>query len=377
MPARAWLLACHLSHLVSALVGFGAPERALLRPAMTETTADVASSEAAFADYLANELANAPGADLYPEVFVDAQQCILTWRRRYASTPMLWRRLYRAEKVLKELIESAPVIAAVRDVVAEAKLAPGERFTIVDLCSGKGFLSMFLSDMLGPSKVERCFLIDRAWPPHDWEGPIGPAHISDAHIYQERLPAGVEAVNYFEQWPVPLHTSKRDLKNKATLRTLDAQLFARCSGPVLVLGVHLCGTLALRAVDIFNGAPSRCRLLVLKPCCLPPMLHMKRDETFHIGQHSFPAVDVCAPGTFKARRGGWEGPPRADLRPRFDRWAEHLCAGVELGSAGGAKAVHFSEVQVRGGYQNTFVIAERGGETRRLWERVREEERRK
>jgi hypothetical protein len=50
---------------------------------------------------------------------------------------------------------------------------------------------------------------------------------------------------------------------------------------------------------------------------------------------------------------------------------------VELGSAGGAKAVHFSEVQVRGGYQNTFVIAERGGETRRLWERVREEERRK
>ena len=82
----------------------------------------------------------------------------------------------------------------------------------------------------------------QAWPPHDWEGPIAPHHISDAHIYSERVPAGVtevaeekvpeEAVpevevteeaeeeeeaeaeeepplSYFATWPVPLHTSKQ------------------------------------------------------------------------------------------------------------------------------------------------------------------------
>ena len=371
-------------------------------PANHAAAVSFAASEASFAAHLSAELASAPGAELYPDVFADAHEVILTWRRRYAATPQLWRRLYRADRVLKELIEAAPVIAAVRDVVAEASLALDEQFTIVDLCSGKGFLSMFLSDMLGPTgRVERCLLIDKAWPPHEWEGPIGERHISDAHIYSERLPLGAEAgaeppVSYFETWPVPLHTSKRDLKNRATVRKLDAQLWSRCSGPVLLLGVHLCGTLALRAVDIFNASPSRCRLLVLKPCCLPPMLHAKRHETFRIGHHAFPASDVCASGSFKARRGGWEGPPRADLRPRFERWTEHLCAGVELGGVqpgesgggddrsggsssscdGGAKAVHFSQVQIRGGYQNQFVVAERGRLTRRLWERVQEDERR-
>ena len=55
------------------------------------------------------------------------------------------------------------MLAAAREVVAAAP--PGERFTIVDLCSGKGFLSMVLSELLPSERVERCVLVDKAWPP--------------------------------------------------------------------------------------------------------------------------------------------------------------------------------------------------------------------
>ena len=116
-------------------------------------------------------------------------------------------------------------------------------------------------------------LVDKAWPPFDGEGPIGEQHISDEHIYGARgvdEGAGEDAGedrSYFTTWPIPLHTSKQNLKNRATLRGLKRRLFDRCSGPVLLLAVHLCGTLSLRAVELFNEHP-RVRLLALKP--LPP-----------------------------------------------------------------------------------------------------------
>ena len=58
------------------------------------------------------------------------------------------------------------------------------------------------------------------------------------------------------------------------MRGLGKHLFRRCSGPVLILGVHLCGTLSLRAVDLFNQHP-QARLLILKPCCLPGMVQSR------------------------------------------------------------------------------------------------------
>ena len=69
-------------------------------------------------------------------------------------------------------------------------------------------------------------------------------------------------------------------------------------------------------------------------------------------------MQVCTHGRFLGRNSDWTGPPRAHLRTKFERWSEHLCAGIELGG-GGAKAIHHSVVQVKGGFQNTFIIAER------------------
>ena len=368
------------------LANLGPPVRPTTVSAPMPPPPSTEHDDASFEAWIEVEFSSAQG--LYPEVFADAKLAVVNWRKRYREqSPRLWKSLMRADKIVKELSEAAPVIDAVRSVVAETPLPEGQKFTIIDLCSGKGFLSMFLSEMLDPSRVERCFLVDKSWPPHNMDGPIGRHHISDEHIYGERASAPEEGADfggaiggeragqtlpsYFERWPVPLHTSKQNLKNKATVRSLSKHLFGRCSGPVLILAVHLCGTLSLRAVDLFNNHPEA-KLLVLKPCCLPGMVHAKRNETFEIGAHAFDAKDVCASGRFTAK-GEWRGPPRHHLRARFNKWTEHLCKGIDLGAtagqeprtrgSAGAKAVHRVEVQTKGGYQNLFCIAERHSPT--------------
>ena len=107
-------------------------------------------------------------------------------------------------------------------------------------------------------------------------------------------------------------------------------------------------------------------MLALKPCCLPPMVHARRDETFEVGSHAFPASDVAAAGSFGAG-GEWRGPPRQHLEARFGKWVDHLHRGVEVGERG-AKSVAHARIQVRGGYQNAFVFAERGARTAALWD---------
>ena len=350
-----------------ALANSQVPRRVVV-PSLTPIS--IADDEAEFSAWLSDRLSTSAGVNEHADLFADCHAGILRWRRRYRGNPRLWRALFKGDKVVKEIVEAAPVLAAARELVHAAP--SGETFTIVDLCSGKGFLSMVLSELLPPDRVARCVLVDKAWPPFDWEGPIAEHHISTEHIYGEGEVAG----GYFSTWPIPLYTSKQDLKNRATLRGLRARLFDKCEGPVLVLAVHLCGTLALRAVDLFNDH-EKVRLLALKPCCLPPMLFAKpTDErpstNFTIGSHTFDAREVCAPGRFRAG-GVWDGPPRADLIPRFERWSDHLLRGIDLPEAGaaGRKAQLYARVQLKGGYQNRFIFAERGAHvTEALWERI-------
>ena len=144
-------------------------------------------------------------------------------------------------------------------------------------------------------------------------------------------------------------------------------IFDRAPGPVAVLAVHLCGTLSLRALDLFNSQPAT-QFLVLKPCCLPPMLHAVRNETFVVGGHAFDAADVASHGKF--RGGDWIGPPRRAIQPKFERWAAHLEAGA-LVRAGGRKSLERSEVQTKGGFQNLYIFAEHDRPSAKLWDGLR------
>ena len=294
------------------------------------------------------------------------------------GNPTLWKRVFKKERVIKELIESAPIIAAVKQAVESSSSSTDEQFTIIDLCSGKGYLSMFLSEILPPQKVERFILIDKAWAIASKETKeLKPHHMNWDHIYSVD-PKTDES--YFTTWKIPLYTSKQDLKQSCNQRQMKKHIFDKTNGPIILLAIHLCGTLSLKSIDMFNNNDN-VKLFCLKPCCLPQMVHANRGDIFHIGQHSFDAKEVCSNGSFN--RKSWSGPPRWHLQPKFDVWADNLFKGIDVGndnttiptdgnrvmvsSTNASKSKVEIIIQVDGGFQNTYMFAERRPLTAAIW----------
>jgi hypothetical protein len=159
-------------------------------------------------------------------------------------------------------------------------------------------------------------------------------------------------------------------------------IFDEANGPILVLAIHLCGTLALKSIQLFNSQPN-VKFLALKPCCLPPMVHAQRKEVFSIGRHSFPALDVCSNGRLTSKT--WTGPPRWHLEQKFHVWSDNLYKGIDIqegeeidtmeqqtemsttNTSNGKKTKEKINVQVDGGFQNTYLWAERSPITPNLW----------
>ena len=236
-----------------------------------------------------------------------------SWRVRFWERKALWGRIRRGRRLAKELAEVAPVLQWVLNEVDALTLVPGApRLVILDLCSGFGYLAMFLSELLPASKVERIVLVDKMWAPQN----VAPQshHIPPDHI----LDPG---------WPIPLTTSRVDLKTPSDRRSLVKHFLSNGS-PAMLLGVHLCGTLSLRCIELFNDAPTF-GYLALKPCCLPDMLFAKRGDVFgHPGGHCFPAQAVCAHG--KWNKGKWvNGASRTELEKKFRSWVSNLSLCVE------------------------------------------------
>ena len=112
--------------------------------------------ELEFGAWLASALADAAGRVAYPVEFGLVEACVMRWRQRFYGDPKLWKRLMKA-RLIKEIVECVPVIAAAIKFARNVQLAPSERLTVIDLCSGKGFLSMFLSEILpADSRREVC-----------------------------------------------------------------------------------------------------------------------------------------------------------------------------------------------------------------------------
>lgn len=329
-------------------------------------------SDVEFENFMDKALQKDPTASKYPEVFRLAPKCLVRWRQRYRGNPGLWKRLFNQERVLKEFIEAAPIIDAVRIFVDEAQVVnDSEKFTIIDLACGKGFLSMFLSEMLPPSKVHRFVLMDKAWPMHGTTPQKH--HMSWEHIYglvPTETSTSVDCTvdkpkKYIDTWPIPLTTSKQDLKHGNQRRNLEAKFLS--NGPVILLAVHLCGTLSLKAVDFFNDHPDTVQFFALKPCCLPGMIHAKRHEVFTFGEHhSFDSRLVCVHG--KWNRDKWCGPHRTTLEAYFDVWARNLFLGVNEATA--RRALVNVKVQHGGGFQNAFIFAERLPATKSVWDKL-------
>jgi hypothetical protein len=331
-------------------------------------------------------------------------------------------------------------------LVESSELPDGKQFTILDLCSGFGFLSMFLSEMLPSEKINRILLIDKQWSRHAYMDSVSANSsdggninnpvdnnksigsndnnidvnngdcnvcedinsdmIEDEDSDDNAIEMDVENVvsdkqsnqyinpdhlvgEFYNTWPIPLTPCKQNLKSRATLRSMQRVLIDRscASGPLIIFGIHLCGILSLRAVDIFNDNIDNVHMFALKPCCLPNMTHVKKKETFVIGSHKFDAKEVCASGKWVAKsKGTWTGPPRNHLEQRFHNWSNNLMLGINtniclpcnvndeqvksFGTTGGMDVPdsvnssmwvkYITKVQLQDiGYQNSYIIAHR------------------
>ena len=204
-------------------------------------------------EWISGELQKLPFARLYPDIAERAVGIIASWRTRLGKAA--WTRTMRRHRIFKELNEIAPVIARVEAELGR-RAADAPPVTIVDLCSGFGYLSMFLSDMLPPAQVARIVLIDSMWPLSGAAAPDEP----DGQINGEHIRNG-------KCWPIALHIRKQDIKKGRGARQLQKYVFEP-SFEVYILGVHLCRALSPKAVMLWNDC-AKATLLVLKPCCLP------------------------------------------------------------------------------------------------------------
>jgi hypothetical protein len=100
----------------------------------------------------------------------------------------------------------------------------------------------------------------------------------------------------------------------------------------MLLGVHLCGTLSLRCVELFNDCPAFFSL-ALKPCCLPDIFFALRGDVFASANgHTFPAASVCAAG--KWQRGNWVGAAgKLELERKYETWVENLSRCVDCSNS--------------------------------------------
>jgi len=177
---------------------------------------------------------------------------------------------------------------------------------------GYGYLSMFLAELLPAHRFERIVLLDKAWPMHSQENPSA-GQINPEHVF-------------LDYWPIRMTTSKNNLKTPGGRRCIAQHVLDSAPGAVIVLGIHLCGQLSVRAVELFNTHPS-VTMLAVKPCCLPqvwaglpPMIWTFANGT------QLDAQDVGIKGRFV--KNVWKGPPRATMVIKFKDWGDRLYAGI-------------------------------------------------
>ena len=126
---------------------------------------------------------------------------------------------------------------------------PGSRpgsgsWHVIDLCCGKAFFGTLVA-VLFPSFCVHCV---------DQQPPTFLPHFALAGL--------AERVAYVQL----------DVLSTGFVNEVRALIEANGGRRVIVMGMHLCGLLALRAIDLIKQLP-RVEALVLTPCCLPNAAH--------------------------------------------------------------------------------------------------------
>jgi len=152
--------------------------------------------------------------------------------RALSSTPLL-HRVSDCPSIAKELSETMGIVRAMQSIVDWA-----QPHHVIDLCCGRGITAAFIGAAFRDWQVTAVDRVAEIALPHYAEG-------------------GLNNVHYL----------RLDLFSDGCLAAIRARTDAVCL-PVVVLGMHCCGQLSLKAIDIYEQ-DLHARAIVLCPCCLP------------------------------------------------------------------------------------------------------------
>ena len=236
------------------------------------------------------KLSSLPIANQHPSLLSQCRPIIQLWHDTFStSNPPLWNRMRRA--LPKELNESAFIIDEMMKFFDNNVVDSEPPYTIVDMCSGVGFLSMFLSHLLPSDKCSRIWAIDTLFELSDkaLAGVVDAASADtsnkqdDSKTTEEENSSAANRIHLTSDHltstihPIPIKPRKANIKKGRELKQIAKHCIDRAPGPTIMLGVHLCKSLSVHTVRLFNASPKACRLY-LKPCCLPGRKELRRRE---------------------------------------------------------------------------------------------------
>jgi hypothetical protein len=162
-------------------------------------------------------------------------------------------------KLRKEISESYSILHAVQqccldlgisDRIENNPIVHLEQVFLIDLCSGKS-LTTALCGALFPSE------------------PSAPGYGNNHFLAVDQLP--VHLIPHFLQDDNSTYLS-RDIMIPEFLVALEQEVHRQTAGgrTAILVGMHLCGNLSERAIELFQRIPL-IKALILSPCCLPKL----------------------------------------------------------------------------------------------------------
>lgn len=202
------------------------------------------------------------GGDLEPYQEVTRQVChiLRKWGDDWAGE--LKSFLRKTSALLHETEESIVALHHLR----EWWLSFQGDFIAVDLCSGKGYFSMYLkylADLYWNQddcyQLKKIILMDKNTAIH-WD-----------HLTTANSAGGVQ----LELWPGSnLHETEQ------LLGALEGR-----NAPLALTGIHLCRMLSPSFLSLVNGLKQRCAYMCLAPCCLPRCVSKNSTKSLRISIH--------------------------------------------------------------------------------------------
>ncbi|KAL3771618.1 hypothetical protein ACHAW5_006645 [Stephanodiscus triporus] len=170
-----------------------------------------------------------------------------------------WHTLLNKKSLLHEVEESIVALHFLLDWLGRRCKQNDTPIILVDVCCGKGILSMLASYLFRgttSTHVSRIIMLDNQ------------KDINWSHIIASNESAQGECRPIIQTWSrCNLHDIDQIVERLEG--TYDGSIHS-INGPVALIGIHLCKLLSPACIGIANSlGPEKCPFLCLAPCCLP------------------------------------------------------------------------------------------------------------